>query len=66
MVIEEESVRLFYSVENSREYHKEDPKYLEIEECVAPAIEALIYKYPNYIPIEDLPLSNLEEQVWVS
>lgn len=56
-------MRLFYSVENSREYHKEDPKYLEIEECVAPAIEALIYKYPNYIPIEDLPLSNLEEQV---
>lgn len=63
MVAEEESVNLYHCLENTREYHEEDPQFLEISLEQAPAIEALLQAYPNYIAIENLPLADDTEKV---
>ena len=37
----EEVVRLYHNVDNTREYHEMDPQFLEIDPDHAPAIEDL-------------------------
>ncbi|XP_040568665.1 ribosomal oxygenase 1 [Lepeophtheirus salmonis] len=58
MVREEDSLRLYYNTENSREYQEIDSQFLEIEDDFAGAIDHLIESYPNYIKVEDLPLED--------
>ncbi|KAL7639740.1 UNVERIFIED_CONTAM: hypothetical protein RMT77_009150 [Armadillidium vulgare] len=63
LLVENDSVRLFHSLENSREYHEEEPKFIEISPEIAPGIEKLLHSYPKYITIEDLPLDSLEDKM---
>lgn len=63
LVMEDDQVRLYHNLENSRLYHKVDPTYLEIPAQFAPAVEYLIHNYPQYVSLESLPLNSMEEQV---
>ena len=63
LLVEDEEIRIYHSLENSREYHQEEPQYLELAVEHGPGVEALIRAYPNYIAIENLPLETLEEKV---
>lgn len=56
-------MRLYHTLENSREYHAEEPQFLEIVPESAPVVEALIHAYPKYITIENLPLEEESEKV---
>lgn len=60
LVVEADTVFLYYSVENSRQYHEVDEQYLEIDCGLAPAVEALIEAYPKYIKAEDLLVDGLD------
>eukprot|EP00096_Caligus_rogercresseyi_P013490 TRINITY_DN6129_c0_g1_i1.p1 TRINITY_DN6129_c0_g1~~TRINITY_DN6129_c0_g1_i1.p1 ORF type:complete len:440 (+),score=129.22 TRINITY_DN6129_c0_g1_i1:221-1540(+) len=60
IVKEEDSLRLYYNVENTREYHEMEPQFLDIDEDSAGAIEHLITAYPDYVKVEDLPLEDTE------
>lgn len=55
-MVSEEKIRLYYHVENSLEYHGNELTYLEIEDDLAPALDALITSYPNYIAVESLAI----------
>ncbi|KAM9316157.1 ribosomal oxygenase 1 [Gastrophryne carolinensis] len=63
---EGESCLLYYSTDNSRVYHKEEPKFMEIDAEHVGAIEFLLQSYPNYVIVEDLPGETLEEKLGVA
>ncbi|XP_042856758.1 ribosomal oxygenase 1-like [Penaeus japonicus] len=65
VVVEADNVRLYHTLENSREYHAEDPQYLELVPESAPVVEALLHAYPKYITIENLPLEEESEKMAV-
>ncbi|KAM7019533.1 ribosomal oxygenase 1 [Passerculus sandwichensis] len=60
---EEAGVMLYYTTENSRVYHKEEPKFLELDPEYTDSIEFLLSSYPNYVSVADLPCESLEEKI---
>ncbi|XP_048804483.1 ribosomal oxygenase 1 [Lagopus muta] len=60
---EEAGVMLYYTTENSRVYHKEDPKYLEIDPEYTDSIEFLLSSYPNHVSVDTLPCDALEDKI---
>uniref|UniRef100_A0ACB8FM41 Ribosomal oxygenase 1 n=1 Tax=Sphaerodactylus townsendi TaxID=933632 RepID=A0ACB8FM41_9SAUR len=46
---EGDKILLYYTTENSRVYHKEEPKYCEIEPEYTDSIEFLLSSYPNFV-----------------
>ncbi|GAB6021439.1 hypothetical protein CHUAL_004045 [Chamberlinius hualienensis] len=66
LVMEENAVRVYYYMENSREYHKESEQFIEINPLVAPAVEYLGHSYPNFITVESLPLDDLESKMEIA
>lgn len=51
-------LKIYYSVDNSKEYHAEEPQFLEIDIKLADAVDTLISSYPNFITVEDLPIDD--------
>ncbi|XP_059547052.1 ribosomal oxygenase 1 [Myotis daubentonii] len=54
---------LYYTVENSRVYHLEEPKCLEILPQQADAMELLLRSYPEFVRVGDLPCDSVEDQL---
>nr|XP_055042109.1 ribosomal oxygenase 1 isoform X2 [Misgurnus anguillicaudatus] len=50
-----DNVLLCYTTENSRVYHKEEPKSFEIQAEHIDAMEFLIHSYPKFITVSSLP-----------
>ncbi|CAN7999670.1 unnamed protein product [Ixodes hexagonus] len=63
LVVEEDSVRLYHSLDNSRVYQEREPQWVELDAERAPAVEALLHAYPGYLRIQDLPLKGPTECV---
>ena len=55
--------KINFSVENTREYQEVEPQSMEVDSETAPAIEALIQKYPEYMKVEDLPIEQLDTKM---
>lgn len=66
LVTEEDNVRVYHSMDNSLEYHGEEPQYLEISFDLAPAIEHLICSYPEFIKVSELPLESEGPKVQIA
>jgi lysine-specific demethylase/histidyl-hydroxylase NO66 len=63
-LIEENNLyRLYYSCENSKEYHEYELQFFEVNFEYVPAIRELIVRYPRYIKVEDLPIDDLDKKV---
>ncbi|NWI21302.1 RIOX1 oxygenase, partial [Crypturellus soui] len=60
---EEAGVMLYYTTENSRVYHKEEPKSLEIDPEYTDSIEFLLSSYPNHVSVDSLPCETLEDKI---
>ncbi|XP_053126443.1 ribosomal oxygenase 1 [Hemicordylus capensis] len=60
---EGDGMLLYYTTENSRVYHKEEPKYCEIESEYTDGIEFLLSSYPRYVRVETLPCATLDEKI---
>uniref|UniRef100_A0A663MNT0 Bifunctional lysine-specific demethylase and histidyl-hydroxylase n=1 Tax=Athene cunicularia TaxID=194338 RepID=A0A663MNT0_ATHCN len=60
---EEAGVMLYYTTENSRVYHKEEPKFLEIDPEYTDSIEFLLSSYPNHVSVNTLPCETLEDKI---
>ncbi|XP_066532221.1 ribosomal oxygenase 1 [Hoplias malabaricus] len=58
-----EAVRLYYTTENSRVYHKEEPKSIEIKVECTDAVEFLIHSYPKFITVTSLPCESAEDKI---
>lgn len=63
MVAEEDGVKIYHCLENTREYHQEEPQFFFMSHEHAPAVEALIHTYPKYIAVEYLPVDGDDEKV---
>ncbi|XP_037541502.1 ribosomal oxygenase 1 [Nematolebias whitei] len=57
------TVYLYYTAENSRVYHKEELKSLEIQTEHTDAIEFLIHSYPNFVTVGNLPCDSAQDRV---
>jgi len=65
LVQEEETIRLYYSTENTREFKQVDEQWMEVGEELAPAVEHLVTTYPAWTKVEQLPGEQLEERMKV-
>jgi len=65
LVTEEDTIRLYYSTENTREYKEISEQFLEVGEELAPAIEHLVTVYPKWTKVESLPVDQLEDRMRV-
>ena len=54
LVTEEDSVHVYFSTENTREYHEVEEQSLEVGPDMAPAVEHLISSYPAWVKVEEL------------
>lgn len=57
---EDNQIRIYYCVENTREYEEVDLQSLEVDAEAAPGIQTLIQSYPNFLKVEDLPIQELD------
>ncbi|NXU57061.1 RIOX1 oxygenase, partial [Turnix velox] len=60
---EEAGVMLYYTTENSRVYHQEEPKCIEIDPELTDSIEFLLSSYPKHVSVDSLPCENLEDKI---
>ena len=63
LVEEDDTYRIYYSCENSKEYHEYELQFLEVDAEFIPAIKMIIKKYPQYVRVEDLPINDLDKKV---
>lgn len=63
LIEEEGEFRLYHSVENSLEYHAEDPQYLVIPPEMVHVIQFLITNYPRYVTVHSIPHTDEEEKL---
>merc|ERR1712096_267321 len=66
LVTEEDSVLVYFSTENTREYQEVKEQSLEVGSDLAPAVEHLVTTYPAWVKVEDLPLEELEDRMKVA
>ncbi|XP_071996864.1 ribosomal oxygenase 1 [Engystomops pustulosus] len=57
---------LYYSTDNSRVYHREEPKSIEVDAEHVDAIEYLLHCYPQYVTVESLPCEDLDDKLAVA
>ena len=62
---EDDTVMLYHSCDNTREFHEVDSQRLEIGAELAPAIEHLITSYPAWSQVDSLPLDDQEDRMKV-
>ncbi|XP_071794845.1 ribosomal oxygenase 1-like isoform X2 [Asterias amurensis] len=58
VVSEDEQVRIYHTLENSRVYHQKEAQYFEIPAETAPAVEYLLHRYPKFTSVGSLPLED--------
>lgn len=63
LVDEEEKIRIYYYLDNSKEYCEYEPNFIEIEPMEAASVEVLIKSYPAYIGVSQLPLSSDDQKI---
>jgi len=62
---DEEIIKVYYSTENTREYHEVEEQWLEVDADIAPGIDYLINTYPEWSKVEELPIEDLEARMRV-
>eukprot|EP00088_Acartia_fossae_P035081 TRINITY_DN3609_c0_g1_i10.p1 TRINITY_DN3609_c0_g1~~TRINITY_DN3609_c0_g1_i10.p1 ORF type:complete len:524 (-),score=84.78 TRINITY_DN3609_c0_g1_i10:327-1862(-) len=62
---DDDVIKVYYSTENTREYHEMDEQWLEVDSDLAPGIDHLITSYPQWTKVEDLPIDELEARMRV-
>lgn len=65
LIKEDESFKIYYSSENSKEYHEYESQFLEVSEEFIPAIRKMILQYPNFIRVEDLPINGEDNKIQI-
>ncbi|XP_049445901.1 ribosomal oxygenase 1 [Epinephelus fuscoguttatus] len=58
-----EAVHLYYTTDNSRVYHKEEPKSFEIKAEHTDAMEFLIHSYPKFVTVGSFPCDSAEDRI---
>lgn len=51
----EKQLRIYHSLENSKEYHGEEPQYLIVDFSMLPSLRHLTSAYPDFTKVSSLP-----------
>ncbi|KOC60423.1 Lysine-specific demethylase NO66 [Habropoda laboriosa] len=65
LIEEDETFRMYYSTENSKEYHEFELQFLDVSQEFVPAIREIILRYPEFIRVEDLPIDGEDNKVQI-
>ncbi|KAM6992016.1 ribosomal oxygenase 1 [Tautogolabrus adspersus] len=57
------AVHLYHTTDNSRVYHKEEPKSFEINAEHTDAMEFLIHSYPKFVTVGSFPCDSAEDKI---
>lgn len=63
LVNEEDKIRIYYHINNSKEYCGHEASYIEIQPEEAGSVEVLIKSYPAYVSVSQLPIQNDEHKI---
>ena len=66
VVEDEESVRLYHTLENSRIYQEKEAQYVEIPSDLSIGVEFLINNYPSLSTIRQIPLDKLDDRLEIA
>lgn len=66
VVREAGALRVYFSVDNSKEYHEYSQEFIEIDSTDAPILEFLIRCYPNYSKVSDFPVDDDDRKLNVA
>jgi len=66
VVENEDSVRLYHTLENSRIYQEKEAQYVEIPSDLSVGVEFVINNYPNLCTVREIPLDNLDDRLEVA
>lgn len=59
----EDNILALYTTDNGRSYHDRPLSTLGVDKDTLPALEVLFTAYPEYISIDSLPLSTIEDKI---
>ncbi|XP_043262741.1 ribosomal oxygenase 1 isoform X2 [Colletes gigas] len=65
LVNENNTFRVYYSSENTKEYRDYEPQFLEVGEIFVPAIKQMILQYPEFVRVEDLPIEGEDNKIQI-
>lgn len=63
LVDEDDCLRVYFHADNSKEYHKYEPTFMEIEEDDTQVIVMLTNEYPKFVTVKELPLDDQERKL---
>ncbi|KAL5008323.1 hypothetical protein ScPMuIL_013904 [Solemya velum] len=63
LVSEDDEVRIYHSLENSRVYHEKDPQYIEVPPENGPVVEYLLHSYPDFVTVDSFPMFTMDEKM---
>lgn len=66
LVEEEQSYRVYFHTENSKEYHQYEPTFMEIEMDDSPVIFMLENEYPKFVAVKDLPVDDDDRKLAIA
>lgn len=66
LVNEDDSLRVYFHTDNSKEYHEYEPTFMEIEEDDTPVISCLVNEYPKFLSVRDLPIEDDERKLAIA
>ncbi|KAF7998527.1 hypothetical protein HCN44_010935 [Aphidius gifuensis] len=66
LVENKEAWRIYYSSENSKEYHQYELQFLELDSHIVPAVKKIIASYPDFVKVDDLPIEGEDNKVQVA
>jgi hypothetical protein len=56
-------LRLYYTLDNSCEYHGEEPQFIVLPSDMISSVQFLISSYPDFVKVKDIPCPTDEEKV---
>lgn len=65
LIKEDDTFMLYYSINNSKEYHEMEVQSVEVDESIVPGISKLISSYPKYICVDNLPIEDEDAKMAV-
>ncbi|KAG5308672.1 RIOX1 oxygenase, partial [Acromyrmex insinuator] len=65
LIKEKKAYKIYYSTENSKEYHEYELQYLEIDKEFVPAIKQIIDVFPDFISVKDLKIKDTDTKIQV-
>lgn len=58
LVVEEDTVKIYYNTDNAKVYHGEEEQFLVLSNELMPCIKKLQNSYPEFVAVEDLPIND--------